>query len=347
MARAPGGGTADESWVRGMPSTPLGRTFTDPRLCAAIVDRLTFGGTSSRPEPAATAWPTPAPNGPGMRNAFPLPPNQDGSNRTGIHCQCCGRLIVLSVQGLFQTPARGSTQRFCDSACRQAAYRRRRANAPENTPAQRQGGRRRKLNPSPGPGGAKSAPSIRGQIRLTRPARSRIRSDSIIWTPGTSQGSRTHGADGWPSAAACRKGTCPETTTDPGETASASGTGSLRRHARQLDDDPFLHRADPAGDDVPYAGAPHLRGWQWSPTAAAPVAHELAACGHDMAFSCQGAMLGAPQAAGFPGVRRGGRTLTDPAAGGRGVAPWPQPSPQPSLPGCVDNEETCHRPAVG
>ncbi len=70
-----------------------------------------------------------------MRNTFPLPPNQDGSNRTGIHCQCCGRLIVLSVQGLFQTPARGSTQRFCDPACRQAAYRRRRANAPENTPA--------------------------------------------------------------------------------------------------------------------------------------------------------------------------------------------------------------------
>ena len=131
-------------------------------------------------------------------------------------------------------------QRFCDPACRQVAYRRRRANAPENTPVQRQGGRGRKLNPSPGPGGAKSAPSIRGQIRLTRPARSRIRSDSFIWTPGTCQGSRTHGADGWPSAAACRKGTCPETTTDPGETASASGTGSLRRHARQLDDDPFF-----------------------------------------------------------------------------------------------------------
>jgi len=27
---------------------------------------------------------------------------------------------------------------------------------------------------------------------------------------------------------------------------------------RQLDDDPFLHRADPAGHGVPNPGAPHL-----------------------------------------------------------------------------------------
>jgi len=41
-------------------------------------------------------------------------------------------------------------------ACRQAAYRRRRANAPEDTPAQRQGARGRKLNPSPPQDGATS-----------------------------------------------------------------------------------------------------------------------------------------------------------------------------------------------
>ncbi len=91
-----------------------------------------------------------------MRDAFPLPPNQDGLARTGLTCQCCGRVIVTSVEGLFQTPARGSNQRFCDQACRQAAYRRRQANTAEDTPAQRQGGRGRNLNPIK-PTGAKSS----------------------------------------------------------------------------------------------------------------------------------------------------------------------------------------------
>ncbi len=89
-----------------------------------------------------------------MRDAFPLPPNREGLSRTGLQCQSCGRVIVLSVEGLFQTPARGTAQRFCGPACRQTAYRRRQANVPENTPAQRQGGRRRNLNPAAG--GAKS-----------------------------------------------------------------------------------------------------------------------------------------------------------------------------------------------
>jgi len=98
-----------------------------------------------------------------MRDAFPLPPNEGGLGRTGLHCQSCGRVIVLSVEDLFQTPARGSTRRFCEPACRQAAYRRRQADVPENTPAQRQGGRRRNLNPaasgatSSRQGGAKSS----------------------------------------------------------------------------------------------------------------------------------------------------------------------------------------------
>ncbi len=91
-----------------------------------------------------------------MRDAFSLGPNRHGYELTGMHCECCGRQIVLSVQEHYKLPARGSTQRFCDPACRQAAYRRRRADVPENTPAQRQGGRRRRLNPSIKPGGAKS-----------------------------------------------------------------------------------------------------------------------------------------------------------------------------------------------
>ena len=37
------------------------KTFTDPRLCAAIVDRLTFGGNTSRPAPTPSASPEPEP----------------------------------------------------------------------------------------------------------------------------------------------------------------------------------------------------------------------------------------------------------------------------------------------
>jgi ribosomal protein L24E len=82
-----------------------------------------------------------------MRDASPLPPNSDGLQRTGLHCQCCGRIIVRSVEGLYSIPARGSSQRFCSAACRQAAYRRRQAQALENTPLQKHGGRGRHLSP--------------------------------------------------------------------------------------------------------------------------------------------------------------------------------------------------------
>jgi len=82
-----------------------------------------------------------------MRDAFPLPPAEHGFARTVLRCQCCGRLIVLGVEGLFNTPSRGSTRRFCTPACHQAAYRRRRAAAPEDTPAQHRGGRTRSLAP--------------------------------------------------------------------------------------------------------------------------------------------------------------------------------------------------------
>ena len=62
-------------------------------------------------------------------------------------CECCGRESVIAVEGLFRNPKAGSPQRFCSPACRQSAYRRRRAGASEATPAQRQGGRNRRLQP--------------------------------------------------------------------------------------------------------------------------------------------------------------------------------------------------------
>ena len=72
----------------------------------------------------------------------------DRPGRKACRCQCCGRDIVVSVEGLFSNPEPGSTRRFCDPACRQAAYRRRRAGVAETTAAQRKGGRNRTLRPT-------------------------------------------------------------------------------------------------------------------------------------------------------------------------------------------------------
>jgi len=91
-----------------------------------------------------------------MRDAIALQPSRDGLQRTGLQCQCCGRVVVLAVAGLFTNNPRGSSRRFCSPACRQAAYRRRRALAAEDTPAQHHGGRARKLNPERAPSGAKA-----------------------------------------------------------------------------------------------------------------------------------------------------------------------------------------------
>ena len=82
-----------------------------------------------------------------MRDA--LPPNPAGLARWGFTCQACGNLSVTAVDGLFTTPPRGSRQRFCSPACRQAAYRRRRVDAAENTPRQHTGGRTRRLTENP------------------------------------------------------------------------------------------------------------------------------------------------------------------------------------------------------
>jgi len=73
---------------------------------------------------------------------------RDASERPArelFRCQCCGRDIVTAIEGLYRNPKPGSPRRFCDPACRQAAYRRRRAGVDESTPAQREGGRGRRL----------------------------------------------------------------------------------------------------------------------------------------------------------------------------------------------------------
>jgi len=67
--------------------------------------------------------------------------------RHGFTCAACGRHITTAIEGLFATPRSGSPQRFCSAACRQAAYRRRKAAVPERTPLQRRGGGTRHLGP--------------------------------------------------------------------------------------------------------------------------------------------------------------------------------------------------------
>ncbi len=74
-----------------------------------------------------------------MRDASDRPP------RDVSRCQCCGRDTVIAVDGLFRNPQPGSPRRFCSPACRQAAYRRRRAGVAESTRPQRSGGRDRSL----------------------------------------------------------------------------------------------------------------------------------------------------------------------------------------------------------
>ena len=76
--------------------------------------------------------------------------------RHGYHCAACGHFTaacghftLTAIDGLFHNPAVGSPARFCGPACRQAAYRRRKAGAAEDTPRQPKGGRTRHLSPPP------------------------------------------------------------------------------------------------------------------------------------------------------------------------------------------------------
>jgi C4-type Zn-finger protein len=77
----------------------------------------------------------------------PLRDASDSPRREGFTCPVCGRFIVTFVEGIYASPHTGSPRRFCTPACRQAAQRRRDADASETTPLQYTGGRRRRLNP--------------------------------------------------------------------------------------------------------------------------------------------------------------------------------------------------------
>lgn len=79
-----------------------------------------------------------------MRDA--LPEGSDGLARSGLICECCGRVVVITVEGVFSNPAVGSVQRFCSASCRQAAYRRRLSGVAEDLPRQQTAGRGRRLN---------------------------------------------------------------------------------------------------------------------------------------------------------------------------------------------------------
>ncbi len=80
--------------------------------------------------------------GAGLRDASEIP------LREGFLCANCGRFNVTAVLGVYANARVGSPQRFCNPACRQSAYRRRRAGVSENTPQQLSGGRSRRLNPA-------------------------------------------------------------------------------------------------------------------------------------------------------------------------------------------------------
>ncbi len=82
------------------------------------------------------------------------PPVTQCNGATGAGCNGAIR------QGLWANPRVGSPRRFCDPACRQAAYRRRRAGVAEDTPRQVTGGRDRRL----------TDPSIASGKEVTTPA---------------------------------------------------------------------------------------------------------------------------------------------------------------------------------
>ena len=69
--------------------------------------------------------------------------------REGFTCPVCGRFITTVLVGYWANQKAGSPRRFCGPACRQAAYRRRRAGVAEDTPRQVTGGRDRRLTGPP------------------------------------------------------------------------------------------------------------------------------------------------------------------------------------------------------
>jgi hypothetical protein len=85
-----------------------------------------------------------------MRDASPTPDQPaQAPTRHGYTCASCGHFTLTGIDGLFSNPQPGSPPRFCSPACRTAAWRRRRAGAPEDAPRQHHGGPNRHLTDNP------------------------------------------------------------------------------------------------------------------------------------------------------------------------------------------------------
>jgi hypothetical protein len=76
----------------------------------------------------------------------------EAAQRAGFTCPPCGRFVLREVEGVVLRASTGSPSRFCSPACRQAAYRRRRAGVGEDVALQVRGGRGRSLAGWEGPG---------------------------------------------------------------------------------------------------------------------------------------------------------------------------------------------------
>jgi hypothetical protein len=129
--------SAPTSWTWPTPPTPNGSSASRPShpSCPRPRGSTSRPRATTRPRPRPPTTPRPA----GMRDASPTPA------RHGFTCACCGRFTVTGIDGLFTNPQPGSPARFCSPACRTAAWRRRRAGVPEDTPRQRRGGSNRRL----------------------------------------------------------------------------------------------------------------------------------------------------------------------------------------------------------
>lgn len=144
-------------WLAAMAGPTLGEASTN-RLLPADHRMTSMDPPMRRRQPRPrertdrmrNASPDPQPASPGEEATTTLDapaylPNAPGPAREGFTCDACGRFVATAVEGLFSTPRAGSPRRFCDSACRVAAWRRRKAGVSEDTPLQRRGGRSRRL----------------------------------------------------------------------------------------------------------------------------------------------------------------------------------------------------------
>jgi hypothetical protein len=95
------------------------KTFTDPRLCAAIVDRLTFGGNSSKPAPIPNGSRKPAPS-----STPPHPADRPPARPPGPAAACATRNLHSVAPTPMPASQRDRTAPAVSTAgCRQGTSR--------------------------------------------------------------------------------------------------------------------------------------------------------------------------------------------------------------------------------